>query len=121
MRSDSSLKTPSTASLQNLPYHTLPTTEAFHYTSGEPDARGFVNISKSNGLALLTNKIYVLGSLVSFPVATVISWDPPSPGTAVYYISMLLQLFFFIFSFLSLPGIEPSTYILLVIGQTIRL
>ena len=27
---------------------------------------------KSNGLALLTNKIYVLGSLASFPVATVI-------------------------------------------------
>ena len=30
-----------------------------------------------------TNNIYVLGSLVSFPVATVMSGDPPSPRTAV--------------------------------------
>ena len=29
-----------------------------------------------------TYKIYVLGSLASFPVATVISGDPPSPRTA---------------------------------------
>ena len=41
---------------------------------------------KSNGLALLTNKIYVLGSLASFPVATVMYLSTGmSPRHALQY------------------------------------
>ena len=74
-----------------------------------------------------SNKIYVLGSLdyflAYFPVVTAISGDLPSPRTAVHYISMFattnfLSLFFLS---LSLPKIEPLTYLLLVVGQTIGL
>ena len=66
-----------------------------------------------------TKKRHVLDSLASFPVATVISGDSPSPRTVVYYISMFATTNFSILSFLSLPGIEPAKYFSLVVGQTI--
>ena len=46
-----------------------------------------------------TNKMYVLGSLVSFSVATVISGDSSSPRTAVTISQRLPQLELF-FTFL---------------------
>ena len=55
-----------------------------------------------------TNKIYVLGSLASFPVATVTSGDPPSPRTAVCYISMFAPTNFFPFIyFCRYRGLNP--------------
>ena len=66
---------------------------------------------KSNGLALLTNKIYVVGSLASFSVVTVISGDLPSPRTAVS--QCLPQLTFSLKKIILLPGIEPATYLFL--------
>ena len=51
--------------------------------------------SNANGLALLTNKIYVLGSLASFPVATVMYLSTgTSPRHALqYYVRMYVCMY----------------------------